>query len=93
VWCLILPTIALGHIYAKQDIRTAICNANGTRPSLFVPEMSFDLLVRKQIARLEQPGLQVIFNNYHCSIYILIYSTCKLCAYCCLINSLVHIVQ
>lgn len=41
-----------------QDIRTAIYNANGTRPSLFVPEMSFDLLVRRQIARLEQPGLQ-----------------------------------
>ncbi|CAM9648816.1 unnamed protein product [Chrysoparadoxa australica] len=41
-----------------QDIRTAIHNANGTRPSLFVPEMSFDLLVRRQIARLEQPGIQ-----------------------------------
>ena len=46
-----------------QDIRTAIYNANGTRPSLFVPEMSFDLLVRKQIARLEQPGLQVRLTN------------------------------
>ncbi len=41
-----------------RDICTAIYNANGTRPSLFVPEMSFDLLVRRQIARLEQPGLQ-----------------------------------
>ena len=28
-----------------EDIRTAICNANGPRPSLFVPEISFDLLV------------------------------------------------
>ena len=28
----------------------------GTRPSLFVPEISFDLLVRKQIGRLEAPG-------------------------------------
>jgi dynamin 1-like protein len=55
-------------MHAKQDIRTAICNANGTRPSLFVPEMSFDLLVRKQIARLEQPGLQVSISIY--SIYI-----------------------
>lgn len=27
-----------------SDIRTAIANANGPRPSLFVPEMSFDLL-------------------------------------------------
>lgn len=39
---------------------TAICNANGPRPSLFVPEISFDLLVRRQIARLEQPGLQCV---------------------------------
>ena len=43
-----------------DDIRTAICNANGTRQSLFVPEISFDLLVRRQITRLEQPGLQCI---------------------------------
>lgn len=43
-----------------EDIRTAIANANGTRPSLFVPEISFDLLVRRQIARLEQPALQCV---------------------------------
>jgi dynamin 1-like protein len=43
-----------------EDIRTAIANANGTRPALFVPEISFDLLVRRQIARLEQPGLQCL---------------------------------
>ena len=40
--------------------RTAICNANGTRPALFVPEISFDLLVKRQISRLEQPGLQCV---------------------------------
>jgi len=45
---------------SDSDIRTAICNANGPRPSLFVPEISFDLLVRRQISRLEQPGLQCI---------------------------------
>jgi hypothetical protein len=45
---------------ADEDIRTAIANANGTRPSLFVPEISFDLLVRKQIVRLEQPGLDCL---------------------------------
>ena len=32
-----------------EDIRTAIANANGPRPSLFVPEQSFDLLVRRQV--------------------------------------------
>jgi dynamin 1-like protein len=43
-----------------EDIRTAIANANGTRPALFVPEIAFDLLVRRQITRLEQPGLQCL---------------------------------
>jgi dynamin 1-like protein len=43
-----------------EEIRTTICNANGTRPSLFVPEMSFDILARRQISRLEQPGLQCV---------------------------------
>jgi len=43
------------------DIRTAIANANGARgPSLFIPEAAFELLVRKQIERLREPGLQCI---------------------------------
>ena len=48
-----------------DDIRTAICNANGTRQSLFVPEISFDLLVRRQIARLEQPVISPISCMWH----------------------------
>ena len=43
-----------------EDIRTAIANANGPRPSLFVPEIAFDLLVKKQIEKLLQPGLQCV---------------------------------
>mmetsp|Transcript_18524 Transcript_18524/g.17839 ORF Transcript_18524/g.17839 Transcript_18524/m.17839 type:complete len:762 (+) Transcript_18524:127-2412(+) len=43
-----------------EDIRVAIANANGSRPSLFVPEISFDLLARRQIARLEHPGLRCV---------------------------------
>lgn len=43
-----------------EEIRTTIRNANGTRPALFVPEISFDILVRRQIARLEQPGVQCV---------------------------------
>lgn len=53
-----LATIDPFEGLTDQDIRTAIYNANGTRPSLFVPEMSFDLLVRKQIARLEQARIR-----------------------------------
>ena len=63
-----------------DDIRTAIANANGPRPSLFVPEISFDLLVRKQIARLEQPGLQCVdlaFDEMQrmVSVYLILKST------------------
>jgi dynamin 1-like protein len=43
-----------------DEIRTTICNAHGTRPALFVPEVSFDILIRRQIARLEQPGIQCV---------------------------------
>ena len=43
-----------------DDIRTAIRNATGTRASLFVPEVSFELLVKTQIQRLEQPAQQCI---------------------------------
>ena len=43
---------------SDEEIRTTICNANGTRPALFVPEISFDILVKRQISRLEQPGIQ-----------------------------------
>jgi hypothetical protein len=45
---------------AEDEIRTTIGNANGTRPALFVPEISFDILVRRQIRRLEQPGVQCV---------------------------------
>ncbi|CAF1355563.1 unnamed protein product [Adineta steineri] len=42
------------------DILTAIRNANGSRPALFVPEISFELLVKRQIKRLEDPSLRCV---------------------------------
>jgi len=42
------------------DIRTAIRNSTGPRPSLFVPEMAFDLLVKPQIKLLEIPGQRCV---------------------------------
>ncbi|EJU03783.1 hypothetical protein DACRYDRAFT_49126 [Dacryopinax primogenitus] len=43
-----------------QDIRTAIRNSTGPRPSLFVPEVAFDLLVKPQIKLLEGPSLRCV---------------------------------
>ncbi|CAN8006837.1 unnamed protein product, partial [Ixodes pacificus] len=42
------------------DILTAIRNATGPRPALFVPEVSFELLVKRQIRRLEEPSLRCV---------------------------------
>lgn len=43
-----------------DDIRTAIQNATGPRNPLFVPEVPFEVLVRRQIARLLDPSLQCL---------------------------------
>jgi dynamin 1-like protein len=42
------------------DIRTAIRNSAGPRPSLFVPEVAFDLLVKPQIKLLESPSSRCV---------------------------------
>lgn len=44
----------------RLDVLTAIRNANGTRPALFVPEVSFELLVKKQVKRLLDPSLRCV---------------------------------
>ncbi|XP_022744732.1 dynamin-related protein 3A-like isoform X4 [Durio zibethinus] len=41
-----------------DDVRTAIQNATGPRSALFVPEVPFEVLVRRQIGRLLDPSLQ-----------------------------------
>ena len=53
---------ALASIDATHnlDIRTAIRNSTGPRPSLFVPEIAFDLLVKPQIKLLEAPSLRCV---------------------------------
>jgi dynamin 1-like protein len=53
---------------ADQEIRTAIRNATGPRTALFVPEIAFETLVKRQIAKLEEPALQCaeqVFEELH----------------------------
>ncbi|XP_024362051.1 dynamin-related protein 3A isoform X2 [Physcomitrium patens] len=45
-------------VLTDEDIRTAIQNATGPKNVLFVPEVPFEVLVRRQIARLLEPSLQ-----------------------------------
>eukprot|EP01126_Amoeba_proteus_P038925 TRINITY_DN4080_c0_g1_i6.p1 TRINITY_DN4080_c0_g1~~TRINITY_DN4080_c0_g1_i6.p1 ORF type:complete len:344 (-),score=79.29 TRINITY_DN4080_c0_g1_i6:292-1323(-) len=45
---------------SDADLYTAIRNATGPRNTLFIPEMSFELLVKRQISRLNEPSLQCV---------------------------------
>ena len=47
-------------LLSDDDIRTAIKNSNGLRPSLFIPEMAFEVLVKQQITRLQSPSLMCV---------------------------------
>lgn len=49
---------------SNSDIRTAIRNSTGPRPSLFVPELAFDLLVKPQIKLLEAPSQKCVEMVY-----------------------------
>lgn len=49
---------------SDKDIQTAIENAIGLRSALFVPEVPFQILLRKQIARLLDPSLQCVHFIY-----------------------------
>ena len=55
-----LDSIDPTHNLSVHDIRTAIRNSTGPRPSLFVPEMAFDLLVKPQIRLLESPSQRCV---------------------------------
>ncbi|KAF8377400.1 hypothetical protein HHK36_030777 [Tetracentron sinense] len=62
-----------------DDIRTAIQNATGTKSALFVPEVPFEVLIRRQIARLLDPSLQ-------CARFI--YDELIKMSHCCLVSDL-----
>ncbi|TIA80272.1 hypothetical protein E3P81_03165 [Wallemia ichthyophaga] len=55
-----LESINPNHNLSNHDIRTAIRNSTGPRPSLFVPEVAFELLVKPQIKLLEPPSLRCV---------------------------------
>lgn len=42
------------------EIRAAMRNAAGSKPQLFVPEVAFDELVKRQIRKLEEPSLECV---------------------------------
>ena len=68
---------------STTEITTAIRNATGPRPALFVPEVSFELLVKRQIRRLEKPSLSCVDLVYeellrvvqHCGIEVQVCSS------------------
>lgn len=48
----------------NEEILIVIKNTNGLKPSLFVPEAAFEVLIRQQIKRLEEPGLLCVKRVY-----------------------------
>ena len=67
----------------NQDIRTAIRNSTGPRPSLFVPEAAFDLLIKPQIKLLESPSLRCVELVYEELVKICHNCTCIVCRVSC----------
>ena len=55
-----LETIDPNLNLSISDIRIAIRNSTGPRPSLFVPELAFELLVKPQIKLLEIPSQRCV---------------------------------
>lgn len=45
-----------------HDIQMSIRNATGTKPSLFVPEISFEILAKQQILKLREPGMLMLMT-------------------------------
>ncbi|KAL9245617.1 hypothetical protein vseg_019246 [Gypsophila vaccaria] len=64
---------------SDDDIRTAIQNARGPRSAVFAPEIPFEVLVRRQIARLLDPSLQ-------CARFI--YNELVKMSHCCMVSEL-----
>ena len=51
-------------ILSDEDIRTAIKNSNGLKPSLFIPEAAFEVLIKQQIERFSAPALLCVKKVY-----------------------------
>jgi len=52
------------YVLSDNDIRTAVKNANGLNHSLIIPEMAFEILVKQQISRLQEPSIECSHQVY-----------------------------
>ncbi|RCK55560.1 Dynamin-related protein DNM1 [Candida viswanathii] len=71
-----LASINPTHNLSINDIRTAIRNSTGPRPSLFVPELAFDILVKPQIKLLEEPSHRCVEMVYE-ELMKIVHSVCS----------------
>jgi dynamin 1-like protein len=49
----------------NEEILIVINNTKGLKPSLFIPEDAFEVLVKQQIQRLEEPSLRYVKKIYN----------------------------
>ncbi|CCE80340.1 Piso0_003456 [Millerozyma farinosa CBS 7064] len=71
-----LASISPTQDLSVHDIHTAIRNSTGPRPSLFVPELAFDLLVKPQIKLLQEPSHRCVEMVYE-ELMKLIHNVCS----------------
>lgn len=71
-----LSNINPTHNLSVKDIRIAIRNSSGPRPSLFVPELAFDLLVKPQVKLLENPARRCVELVYE-ELMKIVHSICS----------------
>jgi len=55
-----IESVRTGYSINEQDVRTAIKNSTGPRSALFVPEGSFEYLVKNLVKRLEGPSQECV---------------------------------
>lgn len=63
IMCLIQMQVKFPCLVISRPVRvwyTCTLCLQGPRPALFVPEVSFELLVKRQIKRLEEPSLRCV---------------------------------
>lgn len=55
-----VDAINISNTLNKSEIQLAIRNCSGPRPPLFIPEISFELLNKKLIKKLEAPAIKCV---------------------------------
>lgn len=57
---MVSESYSIGNLVQFIWLYLGVVFLQGPRPALFVPEVSFELLVKRQVKRLEEPSLRCV---------------------------------